>query len=189
MSSFLDLTLVSLHLTALSLVANCSEYRTENRLRRQFYIAHEPTQYTVPLPPTQTPNWTFRQNEAKYIVFGINEKLSMRSGLLCVMIGHNGWRRVITGDEWWRFTTGENMWRRVRTGSNALQRAITGDNEWSRVITADDGVRQVTIGGNGIWTDDNEWRLSTSTTLYYIFFFNFFTRQRRVYQLVYIYLS
>ena len=43
-SSSMDFALVSLHLTALSLVANSSEYRTQSRLRRQFYIAHEPTQ-------------------------------------------------------------------------------------------------------------------------------------------------
>ena len=55
----MDFALVSLNLTASSLEANCSEYRTQSRLQRQFYLAHEPMQYTVSpattksRPPTQ----------------------------------------------------------------------------------------------------------------------------------------
>ena len=99
------------------------------RKRSYFVFFVETSIFSAALSHLRTPKSTFRQNEPKFVVFGINEKLSMRSGLLWVMIGHNGWRRVITGDEWWRVTTGENGWRRVRTGNYG----------WERVVTRDDG--------------------------------------------------
>ena len=164
MSSFLDFAMVSLHLTALTLAGQMLQIPCLERPTTP--ILHRPRINAVYFSPRYHISEPLNQHIAR-----INQNssclVSMRSGLLWVMIAHNGLRRVITGDEWWRVTTGENRWRRVRTGSNALRRAITGDNEWSRVITADDGVRQVTIGGNGIWTDDNEWRLSTSTTFFF----------------------
>ena len=52
-----------------------------------------------------------------------------------------------------------------------------GDDSAQRVITGDDGVQQVTMGGNG-------WQRVTTEYKYNIIFFTFFTRQRRVYQLV-----
>ena len=52
-----------------------------------------------------------------------------------------------------------------------------GDNSAQQVITGDDGVQQVTMGGNG-WQ-----RVTTEYKYNIIFFFTFFTRQRRVYQL------
>ena len=75
----------------------------------------------------------------------------------------NGWLQVKTGSNGCgRVLTGENV---VVTGNNRWWRGTTGDNEWQRVTTGDDGVQ---------------------VEHFYIFFYFFFTRQSRVYQLVYL---
>ena len=106
-SSSKNVALVSLHLTALSMAANCSEYRTDGRLQSQFYIAHEPTQYTVdPLPSYQdlqldiSPEW-----RKIYRVWYQWEALNAKG--------------VETlGGRWQRVTTVGNGWGRVRMGDN-----------------------------------------------------------------------
>ena len=83
MSSSLDFTWVSLHLTALSLDGQSLEMPYSGRPATLNLPRPRPNAvYSRPATTNSKTSYsTFRQNEAKYIVFGINEKLSMRSGL------------------------------------------------------------------------------------------------------------
>ena len=93
MHIYVKLPVLQLCLTALSLGDHMTEILYSERPAT--LILHRPRANAVYSLPCyhliKSANSTFQQNKAKYIVFGINEKLSMRRGLKRLATGDNGW--------------------------------------------------------------------------------------------------